>query len=339
MVRCQVDDTLERVVLDGVRFPLGVYPVEAMTPRQGYAVEFEPADNGDGGEWEEWPDRYVFEAVVSAERLRPLCRSLFSLLPSRVYPILDVIGHDAYREIDPYIAYDLVGLDAFLDGTQRYGEYLFEDGMCGFGAMCDDPFVYIFVDEHKIVTVRVLPHDRERAERIFRAFDLAQIAEPAGADAASHEHRPVLLAPEDRPELLCAEEVVEQLRDQWRLSLNIDPEANEDDEGRELGVTRWRCLVRVFLGGQDHPGYIEVLLHASCYRRAEELSLEAAAGALGERAGELSDIQLLAASRLSEEQERAFLEHLGAAGSNLPAPPATPVEGRIILVRPLGEPG
>jgi hypothetical protein len=253
MSRCRVDPELNRSLVNGFAFPLGAYPVEPMTPAPGYSVEFEAADSGEDAEFEEWPDRYVYEIVISAERLEPLCRSLFGLISTmgsgsgagRIYPILDYLGHDQYREVDPYISYELMGLDRLLDSIRRYRGFFFEDGLCGFGAMTDDPFLYIFVSEHKVVTVRCEPHRRERIERILQAFDLEQIPEPAGADAADHEHRTVLTTAEDRPDLLTADEIVEDLRDEWNLVLNVDPESNLDEEGNELGITPWRCLVRM----------------------------------------------------------------------------------------------
>jgi len=133
MHRCLLNPALERVRVNGFAFPLGVYPVEPIAPKSGYTVDFEPADGDE--EWEEWPDRYVYEVLVSAERLRPLCSALLSLLPGRVYPILDVLGNDAFREIDPYIAYELAGVESLYDGLRWYEPFLFEDGLCGFGAM------------------------------------------------------------------------------------------------------------------------------------------------------------------------------------------------------------
>src|SRR5215831_13484634 len=120
MPRCRVDTALERTAKDGFAFPLGVYPVEEMSPKPGYTVEFEPADGDEEGQWEEWPDRYVFDIVITAERLEPLVRSLVALLPGRIYPILDYLGLDAYREVDPYISHELVGLDKFTDALRRY---------------------------------------------------------------------------------------------------------------------------------------------------------------------------------------------------------------------------
>jgi hypothetical protein len=276
MLGCALDPNLKRHEVGDFKFPLGVYPVNKMTPKTGYTIHFEPADSESGpstpmevdergepiegsgedapglasfaqggGEWEPWPERFVFDVVISAERLESFCRMLFALLPDRIYPIIDFLGHDAFREVDPYMAYEQVPLDVFTDGVARFRDFFFEDGMCGFGAMCETPFLYFFVDEHKIVTIRVEPSYKERIERLLAAFDLAQVTDPAGADSASHEHRTVLTAPSGRDDLLTAEEILERLRDRWNLMLNVDPEGNVDDEGKELGTTLWRVVVRV----------------------------------------------------------------------------------------------
>lgn len=282
MPRCVLDTSITRQDLGGFKFPLGVYPIETMTPRPGYAVNFEAADGDNtGGDWEEWPDRYAYEVVISADRLEALCRMLLGLLPPRIFPILDIIGHDAYREIDPYISYDLCGVDRFMECIARYRPWLLEDGLCGFGAMCDDPFFYLFLDEHKILTIRATPEMRERVERVLHAFDLTEVESPAGADAAAHEHRGVLLAPDDRPELLAPDEIIERLREDWRLVLNVDAESNVDEGGNDLGTTAWRCLVRTLVQvpkkDEGVLRYAEVLLHADCLAQAEMLAREAAA--------------------------------------------------------------
>lgn len=275
MITCKADPSIQRVTSGNFQFPLGAYPVEPLTPRPGFSMHFEPADGDDeSGEWEEWPDRYVYDVVISAERVEPLCRMLFSVFPGRVYPILDVLGHDHYREIDPYISYDLVGLDRFTDAVRRFRDFLLEDGMCGFGAMSEEPFFYIFIDEHKIITLRCEPGLKEKVEKILSAFDLEQVEEPAGADAAAHEHRGVLMVPSDKPDLLSQEEIVERLKDEWSLLLNVDPDTNMDDEGRDLGVTPWRVIVRCEY--ENKPArYAEVLLDAPNLREAEEVAFDA----------------------------------------------------------------
>ncbi len=312
MARCIADQSIQRKTVDGFTFPLGVYPVEAMTPRQGYTAEFEPADTEeDDADWESWPDRYVYDIVVPATRLGALWDQLFALMPGRVFPILDFIGHDAYREVDPYMAYEPVGKERVTDAIRRFRDFFFEDGMVGFGVVSDEPFLYLFVDEHKILTARVEPDLKPQIEGVLKAFDLEQTDEPAGADAAAHEHRGVLLAPPDRPELLTAEEVVEELRDRWRLLLNIDPETNLDEDGEELGHTPWRCLIRCASEKLPDERYAEVLCVADRLRRAEELAMDAGAELLGD-AGEWTDLIVVAADRLTPE---SLAEALAASGS------------------------
>lgn len=360
MARARVDTSIQRQTapVPGNRegagggefdFPLGVYPVEPLTPIEGYTLAFESADDGppplgeggsgggggggggggaggggggptgsgrrssprnrddepwrgggggggedddsddgpdglefddalgmDGeGELEPWPDRYVFDINIRASRVESLCRQLFAMLPGRIFPILDVMGNDGYREIDPYIAYDLVGLERFLDAVRRFKGWFFEDGMVGFGAMSEEPFVYIFVDEHKIVTVRVAAGAKEQVEKILRAFDLQEVDKIAGADAAVHEHRGVLDAPSNRPDLLTHDEIVEQLRDDWGLTLNVDPFNNTDENGNSLGIVPWRSVVRVFDEGGE-VRYAEVFLTADSLQGATELAVSAA---------------------------------------------------------------
>lgn len=303
MGQCVVDSSIQRIVADGFSFPLGVYPVEEMTPVAGYSVDFEPADGDEhDGDWEEWPDRYVFDIVISADRVEALCRSLFALLSARVYPILDVLGHDAYREIDPYISYELIGQDRFTDAVRRYRGFLFEDGLVGFGAMSDGPFYYVFVDEHKIVTVRAQTSLKEKVEKILAAFDLEPMPQPAGADAAAHEHRSVIVAPQDRPDLLTPDEIIDRLKDEWRLSLNIDAEGNLDDEENDLGITCWRCLVLCSGPEPDAGRYAEVLLTAGSLRAAEDLALEGADSLLPETLEEWSEQSVIAADRVTPSE-------------------------------------
>lgn len=284
MARCRVDKSIDRVSVEGFDFPLGVYPVEPMHPREGYTTAFEPADGGegdgpgpddDGDSWDEWPDRYVWDVVLKASRLEPFCRSLFAAFAGRIYPILDVLGNDAFREVDPYVSYELVGQERFLEGVRRFRGYLFEDGLVGFGAMSEEPFLYVFIDEHKIVTIRAEAALKDKVESILAAFDLTQVDTLAGADAALHEHRGVLDAPADRPDLLTSEEIVEELRDAWGLELNIDPKANVDDQGAELGITGWRAVVRI-LEPDGQVRYLEMLLTAGSLMDAHDLAYEEA---------------------------------------------------------------
>lgn len=287
--------------MEGFSFPLGVYPVESLTPVPGYAVEFEPAD-GDDEEVEEWPDRYVFEAVIAAPRIPQLFRSMLALLPARIYPILDVIGYDAYREIDPYISYELIGLDRYLDSIRRFGPMFFEDGWCGVGAMSDSPFLYVFLDEHKVLTVRCTEQHREQVEAVLKAFDLNLVDQPAAADFAAHEHRSVVLATLDRPDLMHFDEICDTLRDEWHLVLNVDPERNLDDQGQDLGITGWRCQLILHFATEPRTQYAEILLEAGSLNEADHLAQQAAERMLEGIDRICEDAKVLQADRLKNEE-------------------------------------
>lgn len=310
MLVCKLDSSLSRVARGKFQFPLGVYPIEDLEPKPGYTLLFESADGGEDEEWEEWPDRYLFDAVVSSDRLESLVWTLFSLFPGRVYPILDVLGHDDYREIDPYVSYDLIGLDRMMDNLRKYRDFFLEDGMCGFGAMTEEPFLYVFVDEHKIVTIRAQTDLKDRIERVLKAYDLEPMEEPAGADSAAHEHRSVLVSPEADDSAMSFDEVVGRLRDEWRLVLNVDPDTNVDDEAKDLGVTAWRCVVRIDVDPQKDPRFCEVYLAAESLRVAEELALDAVEVLLGsEQIPDEDAVDVIVYDRLTPEH---LLELLGA---------------------------
>jgi len=320
MTRCKSDESIPRRTVKDFDFPLGVYPVESMTPLEGYSSQYEPADGDDGiDEVEAWPDRYVFDIVISSTRLEALWVQIFAMMPGRVYPILDYIGHDCYREIDPYIAYEPLGQERMTSLLQRYHDYFFEDGMVGFGAVSEEPFFYAFVDEHKILTLRVEPEMRPKIEQLLASFELESVQEPAGADAAAHEHRSVLITPSESPELLNADEIVEIARERWGLVLNVDPETNLDDDGLELGITPFRCLLRYESDQNPTHKYAEVICTASCLVQAEALALEAIDGLIEQIEGEpeSSDLFLLSADRVQ-------LKDIGAKNGEIKIPKISP---------------
>ncbi|CAE7756398.1 unnamed protein product [Symbiodinium sp. CCMP2592] len=312
MSRCLADESIARKTIQGFGFPLGVYPVEPMKPQEGYNSDFEQADGDDGIEdVEAWPDRYVYDIVISAQRLHALWVQIFALMPGRVYPILDYIGHDCYREIDPYIAYEPIGQERVTNFLQRYHDFFFEDGMVGFGAVSEDPFFYAFVDEHKILTIRVEPELCPKIEQLLASFGIEAVDEPAGADAAAHEHRSVLITPKDRPDLLNADEIVEAARHHWGLVLNVDPESNLDDEGNDLGITPFRCLLRYETDQNPTAQYAEVLCTAASIHEAESLALEAIEQLIEEPETDKSttDIYLLSADRVEPKDISVEPEH------------------------------
>src|SRR5262249_17382450 len=146
----------------------------------------------------------------------------------------------------------------------------------------------------------------------------------AGADAAAHEHRGVLATADDRPDLLTADEIVEQLRDEWRLVLNVDPETNLDDDGHELGLTPWHCLIRCIAEGDEQARYLETVLIATGLREAEELALDAADESRPKEIEQWEEAAVVVSDRLNEETLTDSLKT-----RNLP-PPVKPWEAGLI---------
>lgn len=325
-----IDTSLTRTEIDGFAFPLGVYPVEPMLPKPGFVTEFEAADGAEsfisGAEvedWEEWPDRWMFDVLLPSARLRAFCNMLVTYFPPRVYPILDVLGHDAYREVDPYIAYDLVAIERVMDGIRDYADWLFEDGMVGWGLMSLEPFLYAFVDEHKIVTIRAELSMKETIEKLLVAFDLVQVEKLTGPDSVEHEHRTVLLPPDHASGPMAAEEIIEDLRDLWILQFNVDGATNLDDDGNDLGITAWRCVARCVPPPPEDgkapspPRYAELVLRASNLDQAEELAAdEIARRAVPQDASMAADpdtdllgaIEFVAHDRITPEDYMQMLE-------------------------------
>ncbi len=321
MPQCLIDPSIERKTIAGFKFPLGVYPVEPMTPAIGYTSEFEPEDHSEElSDWESWPDQYVFDIVVPADRVESLWHQLFAMMPGRVFPIIDYIGHDAYREIDPFMAYEPIGKERVTNALRQFNPFFFEDGMVGFGAVSESPFFYVFVDEHKIVTVRVEPEFRQRVEKLLEAFEIPPKEEPAGADAAAHEHRSILVTSDERPDLLNGDEILERMRDAWRLVLNVDPDSNVDDEGKDLGITPWLCLARFSTDQSPHDQYAQIVLTAGSLRRAEEQTQDLVVQHV-EPVGDWFDVVVISANRLTSAQCGQLLKEI---------PDAKPIQSKAL---------
>lgn len=231
---------LTRVTLNGFALPLGINPHELEAPREGFTVSYTPAR-------EEMPDTYAFHVVVSHEHVSALLRRAFRLLPEEVYGIIEIGSRDAYRATDVFMGEEPIPRDAFLSTWQEYEPFLLEDGTIGAGANSEDPFVEVFVDPWKGVSVHVPLHQRDDVEHLLDTFGLEEVPQTwpteADDDARWHEHievRPVLDLTDDYASDV--DELLLELRHAWQLSLNIDPQRNEDERGRLLGVTLWHVV-------------------------------------------------------------------------------------------------
>ncbi|MCA9286211.1 MAG: hypothetical protein KDA22_13385 [Phycisphaerales bacterium] len=257
---------LQRSVVRGFSLPLGIEAVELEPPAQGYTIAYTPGEEDD-------PDTYAFHAVVSIERLRPLLRETFALLPREIYPIIEIGSRDAYRSVDVYLGEEPIARREFLDVWNRFEDILIEDASIGVGANAEEPFIEVFVDSWKGLSVHVPLHLRDTIEEIFHRHGLEEVPETWGdseREPATRVREVLEIVDEQSPDI---DELLLQLRELWRLELNVDPQTNVDEAGRNLGMTLWHAVVVADSadGNLDRGAYLSVWADAGSMADMEDL--------------------------------------------------------------------
>jgi hypothetical protein len=265
---------LTRAVIDGFALPLGIAPDGLRAPAQGYTITYNPSE-------EDEPDTYAFHVVVSHEKLDPLVRFLFErFLPDEIHAIVEIGSRDAYRSLDTYMSQEPIGKDSFIDVWRDFCDILLEDVTIGVGANSEEPFVEVFLDHWKGVSIHVPPESRDDVEHMLQdEFDLHEVPQTWPPDDGPDDlpptrFRQVLdLSNEFAPDI---DELLLVLRREWALELNIDPETNVDEKGRRLGLTLWHAVLIVEpRNGQGEPAYASVWATAGSLVEMEELIDEA----------------------------------------------------------------
>lgn len=265
--RLRQDLTRER--LGEFALPLGILPVDLPAPRQGYTVTYTPGEN-------DLPDSYAFHIVVSHERLRDVIGRAFGLLPMNVFGIVEIGSRDAYRTTDTYIGDTPLEQSSFIEVWKVFEAFLIEDCSIGAGANSEEPFVEVFVDQWKGVSIHVELTRRDEVEAMLAELGLEEVphtwddADAEGLKGGSSELRSVLdLSDDFSPDV---DELLLQLRHAWQLSLDIDPESNEDEAGRELGMTLWHVVVIVESREDEDAGaYVSIWMTAASAKEVSEL--------------------------------------------------------------------
>lgn len=281
---------LQRVVLGDFALPLGIAPKPGRLapPVQGFTVNFVAGD-------EDEPDTYSFHVVVSHERIAAILHKAFQILPDHVFGIVEIGSRDAYRSTDIYISQEPVSREDFLQTWKRFEPFLLEDSAIAAGANSEEPFVEVFVDQWKGIAIHVPPEMRDEVEASLHGFGLEEVLhtwgdgdepdvmEPIDEDGEGNSHiRPVLdMSDQQSPDI---DELLLDLRHQWNLELNIDPDANLDEGGRDLGSTLWHAVVIVDrtddgVAGTDqdeqHGGYASIWATATSLNEMEQLIQQA----------------------------------------------------------------
>lgn len=279
----QLRSDLQRHSLSGFQLPLGLEPTEAIAPREGYTVESIPGDD-------DAPETVRYSVACSFEKVAPLLRDLFELLPDEVYPVVESISNDAYRPLDIFSARATIEFDDFLEVWNEYEQVILEDGAVGAGAQSDEPYMEVFLDAWKVITVQVPEEMRDEVERLLAVHEVEQVEHTWPPEVAERHDPPLLVREillvdsEDSPDL---DEIIFQLREAWELELEVDPEDNVDDKGRRLGRTLWRVIAVVRSPDGEEPP------------RAAYVQAWATASSLGE-------LQRMIVSRIENQDEWVF---------------------------------
>ncbi len=235
----ELRDDLKRSEVEGYQFPLGIEPISMPAPKQGYILEYAPGEEDD-------PDTYAFHVVVSHDRLGALIHDAFEFLPNEVVPIVEIGSRDAYRALDIYLGTEPIETRSFLKVWKRFESLLLEDGSIGAGASAEQPFVEVFLDTWKGLLINVPIRMRREVEQMLARHGLREVLETWPHDI---EHSPeppsqlreVLRTEDDQsPDL---DEILLQLREEWQLELDVDPDGNVDESGKRLGMVLWHAIV------------------------------------------------------------------------------------------------
>ncbi len=232
---------IERAVIDGFALALGIWAADITPPTVGYTIAYTTGQDDE-------PDTYSFYVAVSHERVAPILAKAFTLLPEKVSAIVEISSRDAYRQTDVFLSQEEISRRGFLDMWRTWQPILLEDSSIGAGANSENPFVEVFVDQWKGISIIVPLDMRNDVEKLLRSLELQEVPETW----AVGEDNPTLESVQTRPVLASLngasadiDDVLLELRRTWGMELNIDPDTNLDDGGRRLGMTLWHAVLGV----------------------------------------------------------------------------------------------
>jgi len=260
-----IDPTLKRLTINGFAFPLGWNPSDGQRPFEGYTIARLELDLG-------LPVTHQFQIAVSHERLKRLLARMIEFLPDPVYPILEIVSTDAYRQVDPLMSSEPMPKQDFLATWRDFEPLLLDDCALAAGAMSEDPYVEVFLEANKFIIMNIASEGSAALEAELQSQGLHEVPSHwIEDDNCMDEFQSVLL---ERDDLMTLEEIIVHLQRLWRLELNVDPEGNPDESGRDLGVTLWHVVVLAVKRDQQPPtdsARIDVWLSAASLGQVEEL--------------------------------------------------------------------
>ncbi len=299
---------IERTVINGFALALGITPGDVTPPTVGYTIAYTSGHDDE-------PDTYSFYVAVSHEQVAPILEKVFSLLPEEVCAIVEISSRDAYRQTDVFLSNEEIPKREFLRTWDQWEPILLEDGSIAAGANSESPFVEIFVDQWKGVSIIVPLDMHDDVERLLASAGLNEVQETW----ALGKENPALDKVQIRPVLADLDgvaadidDVLMELRHDWRMELNIDPDTNVDEGGRRLGFTLWHAVL-----GVHRAGDAEQVADMSLWATAGSLTqLETLIEDVLERSGEWLLDDVYSTDRIAFDERPDELSDLAPRLSN-----------------------
>ncbi len=196
---------------------------------------------------------------------------LFGLLPEQVSGIIEVGSRDAFRVVDIFLGERPIASERFFETWQAYESIFLEDTSLAVGVNADAPFMEIFLDQDKRVSIHVEPSRREEIESVLESHGLSEqdsgYLEMPESESDQIQTRSILV---EDPSLLCdIDQLLLVLRHEWALMLDEDEDRNSDSGGRDLGRTLWHSIVLVQPSDVLSDGFAHAVLWACASSRRE----------------------------------------------------------------------
>lgn len=310
MIPFSLRPDLDRAVIDGFALALGIAPGQITPPTVGYTISYTAGHDDE-------PDTYSFYVAVSHERVSPILESVFAMLPDKVCAIVEISSRDAYRQTDVFLSNDEISKSDFLRTWRQWQPILLEDGSIAAGANSESPFIEIFVDQWKGLSIIVPLDMRDDVEHLLVSAGLEEVEETwsigsENPDLEKVQIRPVLADLDGMAADI--DDVLMELRHDWRMELNIDPDTNVDDAGRRLGMTLWHAVL-----GVHRAGDADEVADMSIWSTAGSLiELETLIGTMLEQSGEWLLAEVYSTDRIAFDERPDELSDL-APRRNEPA--------------------
>lgn len=225
----RIKSDLERESRGEVSLPLGVQILDGeATLVEGFETAFVA-----GGERHD--DQVEFRIVLDQPRIYEAARKLFTeLLADRVYPSYEEFSNDAFRDVDTWMSEEPVSKERFLQAWESYGEFFCEDGRSGLGAVCHEPLIEVFVEEHGSISIICDLELRPRVESVVESLGVPENTSLPCVEDWEHQHRDILEVSED--ELL-----MDDLDIKFSVieSLGMQPTNRDEGDAPDLPALYW----------------------------------------------------------------------------------------------------